>query len=63
MLDPDEWSRQQKEQAEAQNSLLKKEHMEEALENEDSEMSAEEKHDKHLLAIRLKKDTEKKEDP
>ena len=37
--------------------------MEEAIENEDSEISAEETRDKHLLVIRLKKDTEKKKDP
>ena len=61
MPDPEEWSRQQKEKAEAQSTLPKEERMEEEHEKEDSEISAEEKHDKHLLVIKLKNDTVEKE--
>ena len=41
MPEPEEWSRQQQEKAEAQSTLPKEERMEEENEKEDSEISAE----------------------
>ena len=61
MPDPDEWSRQQKEQAEAQNSPVKKSRWRK--QSRTKTQRCRPKNDKHLLVIRLKKDTEKKEDP
>ena len=61
MPEPEEWSRQQREKAEAQTNLQKQDQMEEKSEKEDSEISVEEKHDKHLLVIKVKNGAEKEE--